>query len=182
MRRVLRKILIECWQDLVENEYAQRRVNSERSLQAAYWAKLNQALPAKNYRIFVEPLLHPRIDARPLFPDLVICNSQRVVSVIELKYQPRAKPSYQKDIRTLVSLAIAGSVTLSNERFAGPGMDARSYELTKRVLYVWAGIHKETAEDAIGASPIQTAPQLAGRFLCLRAVTSNEAMPVVRVE
>jgi len=178
LRPRLRKILIECWKDLVEKEYAQRRVNSERSLQAAYWAKLNEALNPKTHRIFIEPQLSPDGGATRLFPDLVISNSQRVIAVIELKYQPRVNPSIIKDLNSLTALANADDIALTADRYAGPQARSHPYELNDRVLYVWAGIHRQTPEDLIGGSPIICPALLEGRFLCLRAITSREAAPV----
>jgi hypothetical protein len=174
--------LIGCWKELVENEYAQRRVNSERSLQAAYWAKLNEALSPRTHRIFIEPRLSPDGGTTSLFPDLVICNSQRVIAVIELKYQPRVKPSIIKDLNSLTALANTDDIALTADRYAGPRSKSRSYELNNNVLYVWAGIHRPTPEDLIGVSPITCPELLEGRFLCLRAVTSRDAAPVIRVE
>ncbi len=182
LRPRLRKILIGCWTELVENEYAQRRVNSERSLQAAYWAKLIEAFSPKTHRIFIEPRLSPDGGTTRLFPDLVICNSQRVVAIVEMKYQPRVKPSIIKDLNTLTALAHANDVALTADRFAGPQSKSRPYALNDKVLYVWAGIHRQTPEDIVGASPIICPSLLEGRFLCLRAVTSRDAAPIIRFE
>ncbi|WP_145383347.1 hypothetical protein [Botrimarina mediterranea] len=113
----------------------------------------------------------------------MICNSQRVVAIVELKYQPRAKPSTVKDLNSLTALAHAENVALTaDHRFAGPQSKPRPYALNDKVLYVWAGIHRQTPEDIVGASPIICPSLLEGRFLCLRAVTSRDAAPIIRFE
>ena len=74
-----------------------------------------------NRRLFVEPTVIFGPDVRS--PDLVICNSERIIGVVEFKYAPRAFAVYSKDLETL-SLFVqhVDAIELSNGRFRGEGM------------------------------------------------------------
>lgn len=109
-------------------------------------------------------------------PDLLICNSREIIGVVELKYQPRARPNYSKDLETLEWIATHGSnISITNERFRGKTADARTYKLSKSVVYVWAGVH---ADKSI-TLPIPA--RLKSNFLELHAITTKDDDPVIRL-
>lgn len=104
------------------------------------------------------------------YPDLVICNTRKVIGIVELKYQPRARPSWQKDVSTFHWIAEhSRSITISNRRFRGIESDSRVYPLSTDMIYVWAGVHAACdlrLEDHV-------APELASQLLELHAETSR---------
>lgn len=180
MRSPLKRTLREAWHEVIEHDYARRRVNSERSLQASMWAALNRRLPSSNRRLFVEP--HFTITGRrsSLYPDLVVCNSRTVLAVIELKYQPKRSPSIQKDLGALQSLATATEpLVLSNERFLGEVCATRGYPLTDRTLFAWAGVYR--AQNAQKPAPfeIPVPGALTNRFFSLHAITAYDRPAMV---
>src|SRR5690606_13711830 len=78
-----------------------RSINSERSLQASLWARLNKILPRTNRRMFIElGLSISGTNHQVRYPDIVICHSRSVIGISELKYLPRTRPAWQKDIAT----------------------------------------------------------------------------------
>jgi len=95
-RSLIKSQIIRAWTESIEDDYCSQRINSERSLQASFWAHLNNMLP-KNRRLFIEPVGASLIK---LIPDIVVCNTRAVISVIELKYLPRAQPKHSQDIKT----------------------------------------------------------------------------------
>jgi hypothetical protein len=177
-RRLIKSQIVDAWVDCVENDYASQRINSERSLQAAFWAHLNERLPA-NRRLFIEPgiSLCTRHGSKKIIPDIVVCNSREVIAVIELKYRPQGPPSYLKDIRTLDLIARnRGAITIANSRYSGPKSDAREYTCSSRILFVWAGVHHALSDDNT-ALYSDDYPALSGSFLQLHAATSRNDSP-----
>jgi hypothetical protein len=142
-RSLLKKQIREAWRQSITDDYVAQRINSERSLQASLWSRLNTILPPKSRRMFIEPCMStPGLGKQVRYPDLVICNSREIIGIIELKYQPRAKPKWHKDIDTFHFLAThRETISISNTRFRGVVADARLYPLANDVLFVWAGVH-----------------------------------------
>jgi hypothetical protein len=176
IRKPLREHLITAWNDVVSVDYKRQRINSERSLQAAYWARLNERL-SPQFRMFIEPGFRLGKSGSIYYPDLVICNSRSIIAVIELKYRPRAAPLFQKDVETLNTLAThGGSLSLSNERFLGEVVDNRKYEFATNTLFVWGGFHRApkngSSEELF--SKVKEYKALAGRFLHLHAETRKD--------
>ena len=177
-RPLLRKQIAEAWRQSIAVDYAAQRINSERSLQASVWSHLNSVLPRKTRRMFIEPCMSILgQDREDRFPDLVICNTRHVIGIVELKYQPRMRPSWRKDIDTFHWLAKNQSnIAITNSRYRGAEADARVYPLAQQVLYVWAGVHAE--------SPIRLAdhiaPELSPMFLALHAETHDTKAPQLR--
>src|SRR5574339_1190948 len=98
-RSKLRQQITEAWCKSIKVDYTAQRINSERSLQASVWANLNAILPSSTRRMFIEACMSVQGSERQVrFPDIVICNTREVIGIIELKYQPRGKPSWQKDL------------------------------------------------------------------------------------
>jgi hypothetical protein len=100
-------------------------------------------LTPKTRRMFIEPCMSVQgLGKQVRYPDLVVCNSREVIGIIELKYQPRAIPTWHKDVDTFHFLAThRESISISNTRFRGVEADARCYPLANDVLFVWAGVH-----------------------------------------
>ncbi|MBW8466300.1 hypothetical protein [Acidovorax sp.] len=149
-RKLLRSQLIEAWHQAIEFDYKRQRINSERSLQASIWSKLNKIFDNQPRRMFIEPSLAVISSATEgqkqivRVPDLVICNSREIIGVVEMKYRPNTKPNYKKDIDTLAWIAENGSnIVISNYRFRGNIADAHAYKMAKSVVFVWTGVHRD---------------------------------------
>ena len=184
-RRVLRQQLIGAWSTAIQVDYCNQRINSERSMQASFWAQLNQVLPTKSRRMFIEPRVALIRDKKKklFYPDIVICNTKQVIAVVELKYQPRGIPRFHKDIKTLrVLSAQRDLLSVSNARYRGPAVDTKEYSFAKSMLFVWAGIHNkneisyESPDTPLLCDGI---PELVGCFLELHAETDHTTKPSV---
>jgi hypothetical protein len=114
-----------------------------------------------------------------LFPDIVVCNTKEVISVIELKYLPRTQPKYKKDIESLSLIAQnRQQIAIANDRFRGSEKAAKKYALSKHILFVWAGVHaKEKPEQrSLFSSGYKG---LDNCYLQLHAVTNLKQTPHV---
>lgn len=178
-RSKLRQQITEAWWKSINADYAAQRINSERSLQASVWANLNVVLPSETRRMFIEPCMSvPGAGRQARFPDIVICNTREVIGIIELKYQPRGKPSWKKDLSTFHWVTEhRDSISISNARYRGVSADERVYPLSGTILYVWAGVH--VACDLDLRSHI--APEVSRCFLALHAETQHGEAVNVRV-
>lgn len=144
-RNLIKSQIIEAWEKSINSDYSSQRINSERSLQAAFWSHLNPLL-SKNRRLFIEPRMTIQTPngRKKIYPDIVVCNTKQVISVIELKYLPRTNPSYENDIKKLALIAKKSKqISIANVRFRGTEKDSRQYTLSSSILFVWAGIHKQ---------------------------------------
>jgi len=182
IRRPLKNIIIEAWRGSIERDYLTQRINSERSLQASFWSHLNALLP-ETRRIFIEPSIKIKVGrrVRQIYPDIVICNTRQVISIIELKYLPRVKPSYKKDIENLALISEnRNQITLAHSRFSGVRKGRKEYSLSKTILFVWAGIHARSREEILRlySEPYES---LAGSFIQLHAETRRSGMPEIYV-
>ena len=168
-RRLLRRHITEAWRQSITTDYAAQRINSERSLQASVWANLNALLPIKTRRMFIEPRMSvPGRVNQARFPDIVICNTREVIGIIELKYQPRIRPSWAKDLATFHWITKnRKKIVVSNLRFRGIEIDSHSYHLAENVLYAWAGVHAACEVDLTA----HVAPAVSSCFLALHAET-----------
>jgi hypothetical protein len=134
--------MIQAWQASINNDYSSQRINSERSLQASFWSHLNNLLPHTR-RLFIEPYIEicSSTGQKRVYPDLAVCNTKKVIAVLELKYTPRGRPKYEKDIRNLADIARhRRKIVVSNRRFRGLERDSQEYPLSKSILFVWAGV------------------------------------------
>jgi hypothetical protein len=134
--------------------------------------------------MFIEPciVIETKTGIKIVFPDLVICNTKEVIGVIELKYQPRAKPNYMKDIATLSSIAKhRKNISISNQRFRGQPIDETIYSLSKNILFVWAGVHASINSINKNDAPLYSARynKLQGCFLELHAETRTNSLPKI---
>lgn len=183
-RGLLRKQLTQAWRNAIEEDYHRQRINSERSLQASLWSKLNKLLPAESRRMFIEPKLKAKVAAldgqvKPefRFPDIVICNTREVIGIVEVKYLPRARPNWKKDLQTFLWLHTnREQIVIQNVRHRGVTADDRSYPLAQDVLFVWAGVHALSGID-LGQ---HIDPDLSTHFLALHAETKQGEHPTIR--
>ena len=144
-RNLIKSQIIKAWKKSINIDYCSQRINSERSLQAAFWSHLNPLL-SKNRRLFIEPrmTIQTKNGKRKIYPDIVVCNTKQVISVIELKYLPRTNPRYKKDLKKLALIAKKrNKISIANVRFLGTEKDSKEYTLSSNILFVWAGIHKK---------------------------------------
>jgi len=179
MRSLIKKHIITAWETCVFHDYNNQRINSERSLQAAFWSHIYKDLP-DNMRLFIEPTLTINGNDK-IRPDIVVCNNKSVISIIEIKYLPRGKPKYDKDIKNLALIAEQReAISITNHRFQGIEKDKTKYTLPKSVLYVWAGFHtKQNTENKQLFS--QGYDILKGRYLQLQAETAMGVNPAILV-
>lgn len=116
-------------------------------------------------------------EVKKIIPDIVVCNTREVISVIELKYSPRVRPTYRKDLQNLALIADnKNEISIANERFRGPEKDSSQYWLSKNILFVWAGVH---AEEKSGVDCLYSAPyrSLDDCYIELHAVTNSNSKP-----
>jgi len=158
LRRMVRKAF-ECTTAL----YEQQLVNSERSLQAVMWHELRQQFienKKSTYKIFIEPrLVLPGSRSLPdavRIPDLVVCNKDRVIAVIELKFKPRGRPGSTKDINTFSLLANTQGLEVANTRWEGDRRSVGCYPIEESALFVWAAIGKSTGAGGVDDESVKS--------------------------
>lgn len=176
-RSLLRKQIALAGARVITTDYVKQRVNSERSLQASMWANLNKLLPSTTRRMFIEPPLSARSPSSAVrYPDIVICNTRSVIGIIELKYQPRVRPSWSKDVATFQWIGSnLKQLSICNRRFRGVEFDAKTYPVADDALFVWAGIHAPCDDDL----HVSIGDRLAGQPLVLHAVTGRDKKPEI---
>lgn len=175
-RTPLRKQLSTAWRQTLTGPYQNQLINSERGLQVHFCHALMREFESAGIerRLFIEPTVKLGADGVRC-PDLIICNSQRIIGIVELKYAPRAVPDYTKDLETFALLAShANSITLANERFRGEGA-SKTYLLADDAVFCWAAVY---AGELI-EMPSQSISTLAGRFFRLDAITHESAPPTI---
>ncbi|HEX6960819.1 MAG TPA: hypothetical protein VF175_03055 [Lacipirellula sp.] len=174
----MKKNLIDAWNACIDDDYCLRRINSEHGLQASFYKHLLAVLP-KTRTVFVEP----KIKGARVYPDIVICNTREVIGVIELKYQPRVKPSLCKDLQSLCDLANRQGLQFSNKRYAGPVTDGKIYKFSEHILFAWAGIHRYDAdlENRVEELLSDYGNVRNHCFLRLHAIPNRNPKPEIRV-
>ncbi len=176
----IRKQFIAAWKDCIENDYCTQKINSERSLQASLWSHLYSYLPNKR-RLFIEPSFSLKIEGKTknVYPDIVVCNSKEVIAIIEIKYLPRGKPDYGKDLDTLSSLSQnRDKLSITHSRYRGGGADSKEYRFSKNILFVWAGVHASEG-DNMPISFAKGKKYIEGCYLQLHAATNEGGDPDV---
>jgi hypothetical protein len=186
-RNLLKNALTSAWETCIKKDYPTRCINSEHALQAYFFSRLKEALDSKPRQIFVEPRFSiPTEGNRKLhyIPDLIVCDTRQIIAVVELKYQPRSNPSFQKDFKTLVTVATTAReqhLTFINKRYRGEG-DPAPYPLATDVVFVWAGVHKKALaradahEKMTGIWKESVPDALANQLLVLHAHTARGAL------
>lgn len=176
-RTLLRRQLSAAWRHTLTGPYQNQLINSERGLQVHFCHALMREFEIAGIerRLFIEPTVMLGADGIRC-PDLIICNSQRIIGVVELKYAPRAVPEYTKDLETFALLTThANSITLANERFRGEG-SSKTYLLADDAVLCWAAVYA----DELIELPSSSISTLGGRFFRLDAVTHDSAPPTIK--
>jgi hypothetical protein len=174
-RKLIEYNIKKAWEQCIKKDYTNKRINSERSLQASFWSYLNKLLP-DDQRLFIEPRV--AVGSKKLYPDVVVCRKKLVTAIIELKYLPRTKPNYSKDIKTLAFISNNRDKTsISNKRYQGE-IKVTEYKLSKRILFVYACVHKDLGLDEY-ALYAASHKSLNGCYLQLHAETNEIGKPRV---
>lgn len=92
-------------------QYANRRINSERCLQAYLFLYLNRCLP-EDYKVYVEATIRiPTGDAESAYKriavDTLICRQDTIYAAIEIKFSPKAQSKLagiRKDLQSLSAI------------------------------------------------------------------------------
>lgn len=165
------------WADTIRSAYLDQVISSERALQVHFTARLMDLFweDSVKRRVFVEPKMQLDTGAR-VHPDLLICNSRSIIGVVELKYQPKIRPQYEKDFATFESLAAEGTnIRIENRRFRGPEGGGGRFALSADAMYVWAGVYRGPVRDIPGFETDIGPKQL----LVLHAATSARDAPKI---
>ena len=90
-------------------DYQNRKVNSEHTLQSALYHHLRSSLP-DNYNVYTEAVIRlsertaDESARRKVVVDLLVCKEKEIIVAVELKYTPRGLPtlaSLRKDVQSL---------------------------------------------------------------------------------
>lgn len=186
-RKSLRTQLTRAWRETIVNQYQKQLINSERGLQVYFCSALLEIFRSddlienkrRKRRIFVEPRLSIEKERGIRYPDIVICNNNRIIGVVELKYLPRGLLNFEKhvkkDIKTLEWIAEhQENIIISNDRFLGPSDGIRPYSLAEGAVLCWGGVYRGNKEKDISEHT-----NLNNRFLGLHAVTSKQLAPII---
>ena len=168
----------QAWTDTIRSAYLDQVISSERALQVHFAARLMDIFweDGIKRRGFVEPMMQLQ-DGRRIHPDLLICNRNSIIGVVELKYQPKMPPKYAKDFATFESLADHGTgIEIHNRRYRGPDGGAGRFALSADPMYVWAGVYR----GPLGVIP-DFWPQSFNfqQLLVLHAATQKNAEPEI---
>ncbi|CAB3795237.1 hypothetical protein LMG28614_04131 [Paraburkholderia ultramafica] len=170
--------LADAWESVIQSEYCTGHINSERSLQGHLFAELLQRMRNANKpsrQIFIEPRIDLGEERRIVRPDIVICNANSVICVVELKYAPRGKAETEKDMRSIGAIAADQTIKISVERYLGPHIPSKEYSISSTTLFAWAGVHKGSGQQ----SEVWTEDDRFANhyFLELHALTRADAEP-----
>lgn len=175
-RQLLRDDLNCAWRSVIKNFYDAQQIDSEASLQAYFAATLInrfEKAKRKSWRIFLEPTIKLPPSSIHRKPDLLICNNNQIIGVVELKYAPRGEGNeiYEKDLKTLLILSENRQhFQIANERYLGPLKSVKSYSLAKDAVLCWAGVYSGPRLST------QKFKEAGARddFLALHAITSPD--------
>lgn len=143
-RSLLRNQLLRAWHETINGEYSKQLINSERGLQVYFCNHLLNEFKHSGVdrRLFIEPSVSTPADGQALYPDIVICNSRSIIGVVEIKYLPRVRPDFVKDLNTLAWILENGNeIHLSNDRYRGEQETARRYRLAPDAVLCWGGVY-----------------------------------------
>ena len=181
-RRRLAWMVRSAWEKCVNEQYVRQTVNSEAALQTWFCTYLHEQINSMRlpWRLFVEPRVVLDGEPGPVFPDVLVCNEQRAIGAIELKYLPRGEAKFVKDMQSLSRLAAKsgkGGVSVSNERYRGPNRREKRYELAADALLVWAAISAKEIESSRIRESFDSA-----HLLLLQSLTHDHAAPTLLVD
>lgn len=176
-RSLLRENLREAWIKTIERHYNSQLINSEHALQVYFCMELLKQFEAGNLqrRIFIEPNMQTSC-SQTRFPDVVICNSQKIIGIVELKYTPRGRPNTAKDLETL-SLTTSESFEIKNERYHGPKNKLlKNFSVANDAIMCWAAIYTGERIDLTASAKER---KFGDRFLQLHGLTNSKAHPEI---
>ena len=135
---------------------------------------LNQEQELRQRRIFIEPrLCTPDAQGRK-YPDILICDAEKIIGIVEFKYKPKMRPDYAKDLDTLkFADEHHRSLYVSNDRFLGISFDDKRYALAQNAVLCSAGVYAGRRLELVEKLP----SQMKRRFLQLDAITKNNQNP-----
>lgn len=180
-RRLLRNQLKIAWESTIRDVYDKRLINSERELQWHFCQQLKAIFDGRQRkllrRLFIEPSVKIKGDMLRS-PDVLICNSTKIIGAIEFKYTPRKKAATKKDLETLRQLKVQTEpITVTSGRYRG-STKLKEYTLARDAVLCWAAVH---AQDEC---PLPKVGQLKIDLglLCLEARTNDEDSPAIFVD
>jgi hypothetical protein len=176
-RNLLRRQIKQAWRDTIHGPYLDQAINSERALQVQLAARLLRAFEEEglNRQLFIEPRVTVHQGQGRLHPDVLVCNSREVIGIIELKYQPLRRPSWEKDFRSLESVGWdADQIEVDNRRYKGPNPGSRVFSIAREPLFVWASVYASPRREIPTEEPL---PEIADNLLVLHAVTNADRAP-----
>jgi len=177
-RGLLRRQMRRAWAETIRSAYMDQVISSERALQVHLTARLMDIFWEDDVkrRVFVEPVMRLNTGAQ-VHPDLLICNRNSIIGVVELKYQPKVLPKYEKDFATFESLAEHGTdIEIDNRRYRGPDGGRGRFALSADPMFVWAGVYRGPVKEI----PTRTPENFGLRqLLVLHAATAADAEPEV---
>ena len=181
IRQTLRDQLVQAWHQTIEQPYREQLINSERGLQVHFCAALLNIFSKyeRPRRIFVEPRISSKLLDKGYIPDVLICNQRSIIGIVELKYKPKGRAKYVKDLRTLERLTDQeAEITIANDRFRGKKLNVRSYKMASNSIVCWAAVYS----GKIIQAEAKLDPQLKNRVLFLHALTKAGTDPNVLPE
>lgn len=127
-------------------------------------------------RIFVEPSVQVLNSSIYKKPDLLICNQRQIIGMVELKYAPRGRATYAKDLETLAHLSEHRlKFEISNQRYLGPKKLGKPFTLASNAVLCWAGVYSGAKISNEAFSRAESRQD----FLALHALTSKERNAVI---
>ena len=177
-RGLLRRQMRRAWAETIRSSYMDQVISSERALQVHLTARLMDIFWEDDVkrRVFVEPVMRLNTGAR-VHPDLLICNRNSIIGVVELKYLPKVVPKYEKDFATFESLAAHGTgIEIYNRRYRGPDGGRRRFTLSADPMFVWAGVYRGPTRDIPSWMPENFG---LSQLLVLHAATAADAEPEI---
>ncbi len=100
----LKQLIQEAWGSSVA-DYHQGLINSECTLQSAFYGELRRRGP--NLIILCEPQL--LVDGHGCCaPDLIVVSSGSIAAIVEIKFVPHGYPAYEIDLKKLKVIAECG--------------------------------------------------------------------------
>lgn len=172
----LRDQLKQAWKATIEKHYNCQRINSEHGLQTYFFIELQEQLEGMGRQIYIAPKMRFADDQRR-HPDLMICDSEEIIGIVELKYKPRGRADYLKDVKTLrLAVKNKDTLTISNDRFLGVVANDKRYPLSASAVLCWAAVYTGRPIALEGSDKVA---ELGHHFLQLDARTAEGKMAVI---
>ncbi len=92
------------WCGSIARDYKAGQITTERCLQAALYCAIRSEL--KEIEVYVEPGLMYYDKGSPRYrPDIVLCNSEQILLIGEIKFMPHWYPEFKPDIKKFAAYA-----------------------------------------------------------------------------